>query len=502
MRHRGSPDDAVVEVEIVEVTAHDDLTGALPEGTDEAPDEAALHPTLRRVLRWLGIAVIAGLALAVVTVNVAEARRDAARREAFADLPWVMSPMDGPLEEVWRAPGDWVLAETDEMIVAGSSTTDMALRGIDTATGEVVWERRDANEQCSPILDPVSQGTTIRYSPSRPEMLMCVPYDAFGSDGTPPAEGASVPVAFVDLDTGAVQGRVTVDGQLIGNAEAEGDVLLLSTRAEGAIGVVRVDPWSGDVAWTWTSRPGVLTDESYGDWFWDLDEDTGVLQIEGAETVAVSVESGAEVDAGPSVRDKSFAALLESPSGQVVEVSYDESSGGETWRVLEADGTTRFEVDGSWWWIWFDDGSVPDALMTQREDMAGAVMEGVSLTSVDIATGEERWSVLDGYSHPLFLLDGIAISTTGSSTFALDMRNGRWLWERPAASAMVPYYPMTDGEVVLVPVSDGQMELAALDLHTGEERWRMPAPAGLADARVAQDRTLLLITGSEVIAYR
>jgi outer membrane protein assembly factor BamB len=67
---------------------------------------------------------------------------------------------------------------------------------------------------------------------------------------------------------------------------------------------------------------------------------------------------------------------------------------------------------------------------------------------------------------------------------------------------MMSFRPLTDGEVVLVPVSDGESALAALDLRTGEEQWRMPAPAGLADARVAQDGTLLLTTGSEVIAFR
>jgi hypothetical protein len=199
MRDRGSPDD-VVEVEIVEV---DDLTGAPHGRTDEALDEAALHPARRPVLRWLGIAVIAGLALAVVMVNVAEARRDAARREALAEVPWVMPPMDGPLEETWRAPGDWVLTETDGMIVTQSSATDLAVRGVDIASGEVLWERRDENEYCTPILDEAVSGEILAFTVSRPEMLMCVPFDAPGRDGTPPAEGASIPVTFVDLDTGA-----------------------------------------------------------------------------------------------------------------------------------------------------------------------------------------------------------------------------------------------------------------------------------------------------------
>jgi outer membrane protein assembly factor BamB len=497
MRHRGSPDD-VVEVEIVEVN---DLTGALQAPTDEVPDDESLHPTRRRVLRWLGIAVIAGLALAVVTVNVAEARRDAARREAFADLPWVMSPMDGPLEEVWRVPGDWVLAETDGMIVTQSSATSTVVRGIDTATGDVLWERPNPDGYCNPILDEAASGPVVSLTPSRPEMLMCIPFAAYGSGDVLPSDGTTFTVVFLDLATGAEQGAVTGDGQVLALGEVDGEILMASLRPDAGIDVLRVDPRSGRTAWSWASEPGALPDGANAG-LWSIDEDSGVLHLEANRTIALSLTSGEEVPPGESRPAEAFVVKVASPSGDVVEWSYDQSGEVSTARVLEPDGSTRFEVAGEPWFAWFNDGSVPDALMIQREDMAGAVMEGVSLTSVDLATGEERWSVLDGYSHPLFLLDGIAISTTGSSTFALDMRNGRWLWERPAASAMMSYYPMTDGEVVLVPVSDGQMELAALDLHTGEEQWRMPAPAGLADARVAQDRTLLLITGSEVIAYR
>lgn len=62
--------------------------------------------------------------------------------------------------------------------------------------------------------------------------------------------------------------------------------------------------------------------------------------------------------------------------------------------------------------------------------------------------------------------------------------------------------PLTDGDVVLVPVADGGRALAATDLRTGEERWRMAVRADVVGAQFAQDGTLLLTTGSEAIAYR
>lgn len=499
MRRLRSP-DAVVGVEMVEMVEATEPDDAPPDRTARSAD-AARRPARRRALRRLGIAVIAVLVLAAVVVNVADARRDAARREALADLGWVMPAMDGPLDEVWRAPGGSILTQADGVVVTRSDDSDTTLRAVETATGTVLWERENANEECWPVLDEAGQGPIPRLAVSRPEMLMCIPFDAFGSDGTPPAEGASIPVAFVDLGTGAVQGRVTVDGQLVGQAEAGGEMLLISRRVEGAVGVLRVDPRSGRVAWTWTSGPRVLPVQAPGSWTWSLDEDGDVLQIDGVRSVAVSVDDGAEAEPGPGPRGGTWTDTFRMASGQVVAAVHDLTTAGVRIDVLEADGTTRFEVDGSPWRIWFDDGSLPDSVVVQQEHVAGALVEDVALTSFDLDTGEERWSVPDSYSQPVFLLEGTAIVAAESTVGALDAVAGEWLWLHPAAGDMA-FDPLTDGEVVLVPVSDGGRALAALDLRTGEERWRMPVPADAFGAHVAHDGTLLVTTGSEVVAYR
>jgi hypothetical protein len=63
------------------------------------------------------------------------------------------------------------------------------------------------------------------------------------------------------------------------------------------------------------------------------------------------------------------------------------------------------------------------------------------------------------------------------------------------------YTPMTDGDVVVLPVQDHGLQLIAMDLATGEERWRMPAPDGMTALATAQG-LVLAITDTEVIAYR
>lgn len=496
MRRLRAP-DAVVGVEMVEVT---DAEGApSTRAAASGPEDAALHPARRRALRRLGIAVIAVLALAGVAVNVVDARRDAARRQAFADLGWVMPAMTGPPEEVWRAPGGSVLTQVDGAVVTQSDSPDLTVRAVETATGRVLWERPNTNEECNAVLRGATQGLTARSAGGRPPMLMCIAFDAPGSDGTPPAEAASVPLAFVDLETGAVRGRVTVAGQLLGHAEVDGELLFITVRAGGSVGVVRVDPWSGRVAWDWTSGSGVRPRQP-ADWSWHLDQDREVLQIEGARTVAVAVDTGAETEPGPSAPNGVWAGTFQLASGQVVAATHDLSTGSARISVLDADGGTRVEVDGSPWWTPFDDGSVPDSMVVQRAPVPGAARD-VTLAGIDLSTGEERWSVPDAYSWPVFLLEGTVIVATASTVGALDAEAGEWLWQHPTAGDL-PLDPLTDGDVVLVPVVDGGRALASLALRTGEERWRMPLPADAVSVHLAQDGTLLVTTRSELIAYR
>src|SRR5665647_2637149 len=188
MRRRGASDDAV-EVEMVEV---DDLTGVdgagpplVPAADAQASDRRARRA---RVLRWVGLGVIAALATGVVVVNVQVAREAAARQAALADLAWVLPHMDGPLEEVGRAPGGWVVAETSEVLVTSPNTGEGGLYGVDVRTGEVVWERpgSELDASCYGVVDYSGrQDDPVGFVPPEPDLLMCVPWVAYGQDARP-----------------------------------------------------------------------------------------------------------------------------------------------------------------------------------------------------------------------------------------------------------------------------------------------------------------------------
>src|SRR5665648_875718 len=211
MRRRGASDDAV-EVEMVEV---DDLTGVdgagpplVPEGDARDSDR---HARRRRVLRWVGGGVLAALATGVVVVNVQAAREAAARQAALADLPWVLPHMDGPLEEAWRTPGGWVIAETTEVLVTSPNTGEGGPRAVDVRTGEAVWEWPGSEQatNCSGVVDYSGwEDDQVGSVPPEPDLLMCVPWDAYGQDAREVVD-ALVEIVFLDVATGVQVSSVT-----------------------------------------------------------------------------------------------------------------------------------------------------------------------------------------------------------------------------------------------------------------------------------------------------
>src|SRR5665648_1064813 len=183
MRRRGASDDAV-EVEMVEV---DDLTGVDGAGPPLVPEADARdsdpHARRARVLRWVGAGVLAALATGVVVVNVQAAREAAARQAALADLPWVLPHMDGPLEEAWRTPGGWVIAETTEVLVTSPNTGEGGPRAVDVRTGEAVWERpgSELDASCYGVVDYSGrQDDRVGSAPPDPDARMCGPREAQG----------------------------------------------------------------------------------------------------------------------------------------------------------------------------------------------------------------------------------------------------------------------------------------------------------------------------------
>ena len=499
MRRRGASDDAV-EVEMVEV---DDLTGVDGAGPPLVPDADAhdgdRHARRRRVLRWVGGGVLAALATGVVVVNVQAAREAAARQAALAGLPWVLPHMDGPLEEAWRTPGGWVVAETSEVLVTSPNTGEGGLYGVNARTGETVWERPGSEQDtnCSGVVDYSGwEDDPVGFVPPEPDLLMCVPWDAYGQDPLPTPDFA-VEIVFLDVATGVPVSSVTLDGAVLLSESLDGDMVLSFVRSDAGMTVLRLDPHTGEVLWTYRSDPGVLPQGVFGSWSYGTVD--GVLRINGEFDLSIALDDGTVVASSPSDTADPTVPVARLADGGTVEWAQEPTGSDGTVRVLEPDGTVRFEFSGTPWWFGRADGSAADVFLVQQGSV-GAGAQGSQVVALDAATGEKLWSLPDLGGMPITLIDGVAL-TSGATAGAIDIRSGRQLWKLPMDQS-VYVGALTDGELVLVPVREaGILRLVAVSVRTGVEAWRMPLPVGTSEVTSTLGGLVLAKTGTEIIAF-
>ena len=482
---RGGRDSGFIEVELVEA--------------DPAPTPDGVRERNRpRLTRWIGIAVVGALAAGFVGVNIADARRRAALRSVLAGFDWVLPELQGPPQEVWRAPGGWLLAATPEVLIASDLHFDSGGGYAPVAaTGSGGWSSgvMGQGSQCLPVAGHVAGPEADPSTPPIVELLHCVPwgYNAFSST---PLPGVDTTVVAREPATGAEIGSLTVEGWLVTQEVVGQDLLLVSFTPEGAVEVTRWDPRSGREVWAFQSSPGRA-----GRWLvggLDSELSDGVLRLGDQNPIAIDVATGrpaAGADAGQASpgQDTSQARL---PGGGVVEVRSrgpGELPGG---RVRDGSGSVRFEFTGEPWLVQETDGSASEVFLVRRAgtgDVAG----------LDASTGAQRWAVtgLPADGQPVLQVDNVLVALAYGSATAIDPRDGTRLWQTPA-STQVGGWALTDGEVVLLPVREGRQEaMAAFDLATGREAWRTPLPSGVLEARLFGD-LLLLHTADELIAFR
>lgn len=483
----------------------DDLTGVDGAGPPLVPEvdarDSDRHARRRRVLRWVGGGVLAALATGAVVVNIQAAREAAARQAALADLPWVLPHMDGPLEEAWRTPGGWVVAETSEVLVTSPNTGEGSLYGVDVRTGEVVWERPGSEQDtnCSGVVDYSGwEDDPVGFVPPEPDLLMCVPWDAYGQDALPTPDFA-VEIVFLDVATGVQVSSVTLDGELLYSDSVDGNTVLSFVRSDAGVTVLRLDPHTGEVLWTYRSDPGVLPQGVFGSWNYGTVD--GVLRIDGEFDLSIALDDGTVVASSPSDTADPTVPVARLADGGTVEWAHEPTGSDGMVRVLEPDGTVRFEVSGTPWWFGRADGSAADLVLVQQQGSVGEAAQGYQVVALDAATGETLWSVPDLEVTPITLIGGVAL-TSGATAGAIDIRSGRQLWELPVDQSVF-VGALTDGELVLVPMREkGALQLVALTVRTGTEAWRMPLPVGTSEVSSTLGGLVLVTTGTEIIAYR
>lgn len=443
----------------------------------------------------LPVAVAVGVLL-VIGAYAVDARMTAAHRAELSALPGVLGTvLDAPLGEVWRLPGQWDATDVDGTLVL-SGWEDGALRGVDPADGRVVWERPPTSgpdrvfctvlEAASRTGAPASPGVPLR------PLALCLETEA--GEGDAPTETRGRLVA-VDAATGLDAQSITVDGALT-FVDVQGEDLLLAwVGPHLRLQVVRWSPWDGGDVWRFDSsadlNPG--SELRFG---WSVSRTSDGLLVEGATRLLLDLGTGASREAGGPAWARRVVGSAAWPLPDGGSVEWETSYTGVTeGRVLDGTGATRFEVQGTPLVTGIDDG-------TSRSPLLVASSSGQDLSALDPATGRALWEREDaGASRLLLRLGGVALVSDGISATALSERDGGLRWEADLDGG-VTLGPVTDGEVVLLPVdSRPRSALVARRLSDGAVVWTADLPAGARSLDAAAG-VVLVRTDEALVALR
>lgn len=116
----------------------------------------------------------------------------------------------------------------------------------------------------------------------------------------------------------------------------------------------------------------------------------------------------------------------------------------------------------------------------------------------DRTSGNQKWHTRTGYIHaPLALVEGriIALSREGEA-IAINAETGAIHWRRAVPSTMVPAVPLGDGRILV----SSHDSLYVLQLTDGRILERRRAPGTIVSPWVARDGLLLAATGDSIIA--
>ncbi|NMR19306.1 PQQ-binding-like beta-propeller repeat protein [Cellulomonas fimi] len=494
----------VVLVEVTDLDGAEVAASAAPAGRADASREGAQAPrralAARRLRRWWPVA--AGLVLVLVVTSLVGAVRARERAARLAVVPGVLAPLDPGLAERWRAP----------------------LRGwgqIDTVAGSLVLAGRDGSGRTGVVaLDPVTGRQ--RWSAPLDEVAetgdaWCVPLDGSAAaapyvacrlvrsavlraqDGTYQWDGPAL-LVVLDARTGERVAERALPGEQVLLAAFGGGLVVTSLRADRVAQVTLEDPVTGDVTWSFagdeplppsTTGPLALYPSVEGD----------VLVVNGPVTWAFDPDGELVAEWHLRGGDRAVAGgwrleVTALPDGRF---AVGESGGVGTGReeygtVARADGSESIPIPGPVLLPQVDDGSMRGLLLTSSPSWSGIV-------ALDASTGEKVWesdATLDG---GVLVLDGRVILGGGRELRALDARSGAELWAVDAPTGTQASQVLTDGRVLVVPMTDPDLGpvLAALDPADGRTRWTTPLPADAYHLTVVDGR-LVALTDRDLVA--
>lgn len=460
-------EDDTVEVVLDEVAGG----GAGPVDGDGDPRRVRRR---RRRLVASGIVVVAAVGVTSVVMTAQDERRERERREALADVPGLLPPLDGPPEELWHVADGLPFAVGQDVVVLESEDAG-DLRALDLRGGREVWSRRvAADESCVALSDDASP---LRFGPGATVADHVACYPRFATvEGYRVVVGDPATVEVLDIRSGAIVAEVPTPADVLGVEQAGGDVVVASLDADGAVVVSRWGTGArtlGGPRWSTRLPEPLETIEASG---WVFHAEAEIVRAGTVGSVPLDLATG---EPRPDTVREGVLFTVDAPlpGGGGLEWDYDEVArpvGGT--RVVDTDGGVVRRLDGAPWRPVVADASSPEVVLLRRSASSLVVgEESGDVVAVDVTTGADLWSGgrMAGL-EALVRVDDLVVAAGAGIVVALDVRDGAVVWEDRRSGASPWFGGLTDGEVVLVAQTAGvERALVARDVRTGVERWRV-----------------------------
>lgn len=425
----------------------------------------------RRVPRWWW-AIAGGLAVIVAAGTVLTDRREDARLAALRDVPGILAPLTGPLDELWRADGSQFseLAGFAGHLLAVEHREDgiVDVVALEPRTGAAAWR---ANVNPAGAAGGVSCALPDPYLPADEDgvarVVACVVVD---QDATR--------LLVLDAASGDVlSARMTDPGAAVWAAGP--DLVIRTVGHDGSVRVTRTDPITSTVRWTFVSAgpggTGALA--------------PGQVQVVGDLVVVSTGPDGTLAGAGGSSVLSADGSVLHTwraesltgahgqvdvlAGGQLLGDPVMTAGGTQATRILDLDTGRTFTATGRPLAANPDDGSLVGLLVLM------ASTTGDSVLAYDVATGERLWADPGAIGSVPLAIDGRVVRTSGGELRSIDGLTGRTIWTTPVRRSTARTL-LTDGRLVLLTRLDGDAAvLAAYGLDDGLLRWETPIPADL-----------------------
>lgn len=418
--------------------------------------------------RWMAVATV--VLASAGALGAWRAGSDAPRPPLPTGVVGATASLDEPLHEIWRAGAVGQLLAVDHQVVAVTGPSgDPAAQVYDAVTGDLLWERpTGAGELCAP--SSAEGGRTL---------LCYVPWIP-AQDATAPGEPAEV--VALDLRTGTELGRPEIQTRLL-DAEAldSGEWLLTWADVAAAVHVGRWVPGAG-MSWVVDAAPDALVRLGVDGWLVHVDGDS--FWLGGAGNPERDLVTGAVLSGGtPASGSMPLVTSTPLPDGGRLDDVVED--GSERTEAFGASGALLFSLEGRPFEPAVSDGTPPGVLLVR----AGGGLGGVSgdVAGVDATTGAELWRThVVGQPEPVVRAAGTLLVTGSGRVIALDVATGTVRWD--SATSGWAALPVSDGRTVLVRAQapDGA-ELVAVDIGSGETRWRTPVPSADVRSAVALD---------------